>query len=325
MLYGLQIKIHAHWVDTCGVDHDLDSELPATTIYVYRFLDVADDNHTDGILDMAKTAPGVTRMRPVSIQEGDGAPLPTFVPTDSTDFNYNAATNTFEFSPISDVNTTLSTTMNIIDGSGRSVGNGLTIRGYSEVQDWTVNTASFDSVLAQIAAKSVPWLAQAAYPAGLIDTDAERLSLIQEAITQTELYLSIYQGIEYTPSPYGDADVLTGYVKGAFTQADPALAKTTSGVDSVGFASLVQHRTNYNIAEQNFLLSEVLNQDNNGTIDFYVDRDFANALGTGGLQNGLTLAAIAPVLPRRSGGLTGWVHRRRFSERRALDGTEVAI
>ena len=57
-LYGLQVHIHAHYVDTDGVDHDLDDELPATDIYIYRLLDIADNNHTDGKIAFVKTFDG---------------------------------------------------------------------------------------------------------------------------------------------------------------------------------------------------------------------------------------------------------------------------
>jgi membrane-associated phospholipid phosphatase len=273
-MFGVMIEVEAHPDDEPNVNLVPQG---SAQIYVYRYLDIADANHTDGILDMPKTAPGVDRQRPVDIEVGGGVGEPTFVVADPTNFHYASLDHYFSFQPQTSDGKMFSTTVQVVDGSGEVLPETLKIEGTPEVQQWTLDIPSFNLALLAVAAGSEAWVGSV--PSGLIDTGDERLKLITAAIARATDILQPYSpGLVYSADPTGDFDVVRGKLGTPPTDEDSALAVTSSLVDDQGIINLVLYRDEYGIPEQDFRLSQVLNQSNYGTIDFYLGRDVKEAV-----------------------------------------------
>ncbi|MDG0865163.1 choice-of-anchor D domain-containing protein, partial [Pelomonas aquatica] len=98
-LYGLKIHMHTHWVDKNGVDHNLDGQMPATDIYAYRFLDIADNRHEDGKIDFPRIAAGVGFTQKDGLTYyGDPAAKPQNIAV-GTGTNFSVAGDQIQFTP----------------------------------------------------------------------------------------------------------------------------------------------------------------------------------------------------------------------------------
>jgi hypothetical protein len=111
-LYGVKINIHAHWIDKDGVDHNLDGGLPATSIYAYRFLDIADNRHEDGKMDFSRTtAAGTYTQRDPLDYFGDPAAQPTNIAvTSGSDFSYAGGEVRFDPGSVGNLSSQLAVT-----------------------------------------------------------------------------------------------------------------------------------------------------------------------------------------------------------------------
>ena len=98
-LYGLKIHMHTHWVDKNGVDHNLDGQMPATDIYAYRFLDIADNRHDDGKMDFPRIAAGVGFTQKEGLTYyGDAAAKPQKIAV-GTGTDFSVAGDQIQFTP----------------------------------------------------------------------------------------------------------------------------------------------------------------------------------------------------------------------------------
>ncbi|MHB8955464.1 MAG: putative Ig domain-containing protein [Pirellulaceae bacterium] len=278
-----------------------EETLHDSTFYVYRYVDAADDNHDDGRVEMADTtndgAAGVIRFRALE-QRMPVAIRPTFSPASSDNFFFSDVLG-FAFDP-TETGQDLTTTLSVGAPNGMPAGT-LEMLGDGELVNIVIDEVAFRTVLDNLAA-GTPGGDQGAdaHELLMIDDVAERNQLVADVITRLELLLAPFRvpGLNGT---FGDSDD-GGWQRGNasvggkvveyndfLTDVCPAVpgeicpGSTTLGsahhVDNrenggVWTLSLPAERAKYSVAEENFRLSETLNERQNGHIDLYVDRYF---------------------------------------------------
>ncbi len=102
-LFGSRFHIDAYWIDRNGTRHDLGptAGLPTDDLYVYRFLDISDNRHSDARIDFPRTVvtldSSVKQSIPVAFN-GDASAKPTFsIPGDN--FSVSANHGGVQFHP----------------------------------------------------------------------------------------------------------------------------------------------------------------------------------------------------------------------------------
>ena len=290
-LYGVKVSIQ-------GYKHgEPESRLIDKEIFIYRYLDATDSKHDDGALEFPDTVNDglikVQRTRPIEPRMPPSA-RPTLSVASNT--NFDALLPAFGLSTIFDprqTNTDLTTTLKIEKPGGGQVGT-LVLKGDGVVQDWLVDTAVFSDVLVRLSTGAL--VGASAAERQLIDSGDERDSIVNNVITRTEALMGAFSGglNRSNASTVNSIDIN----KLAAESPCPAEGGCTLGnafiVDNSsngGVTGLVANRARFSRAEQNFRLSEALNEQLDGEVDTYIDRylelrDFA-ARGITALERAL--------------------------------------
>ncbi|KKL54960.1 hypothetical protein LCGC14_2260190, partial [marine sediment metagenome] len=300
-LYGVSMRVRIGQQGAAAPGDLLD-----TTVFVYRFLDAADSDHDDGMVEMMDTTNDgagdatVRRSRIFDVHFPDSA-KPTIELDDDAQFQFDEDTNTFIFDP-TETKQDLKTEIIITSPEpfDREVAR-MDIQGDGELLKIFVDTSAFLTVLEDLA-DGVPGGTQGAdaNEIQLIDNEDaagnpapnERSGFINTVIARMETLLDGFReegpdGVKGTADDGGWIRVTasTGAngvdLNDFLTDAD--VGATTLGrahlVDNeenggVWLLSLAAERAKYSEAEQNFRLSETLNEIMAGNIDVYVDRYF---------------------------------------------------
>jgi hypothetical protein len=286
-LYGARISIAGYQL---GSSHLLLDD----KVFVYRFVDAVDSDHADRILEFADTAAdgnaagSVTRTR--KILDFTGPANPTLQLSATPNFRVDNSTKTITFDP-TEIESDLSADISLITPEGSAVlGPGqLSVKADGVVQNWFVNRIAFESELARI------------FKAGTIATPiensflaspAQRVALVNAAIDHAVALLERGQpyapGLDLVSVPdkntiiFSDFSTPPGTLPGDLGKSstldngyDITGAKPLTGV-----ALLVHDRTNYSRSEQNFRLSEYLNESPSGEVFIYLENYFGHSYFT---------------------------------------------
>jgi hypothetical protein len=282
-------------------------------IFAYRFFDVADDGHGDGIVEMADTANdgvnGVVRQRSFLRSIGASA-APTFDVLNTAHFPETNFPNAFTFDPTATAND-LTTALRVMTPEGNIAG-ALTLLGDGTQQEWFVDIAVLNTVLTGLSTGAIAGATAAERL--LIDTAGERTAVINNVITRAETLLNAFDpgwtrvtAVTVNSVDVNVFDIANERIAGVPTATTLGSAFLVDNQQNGGMVNLIANRNSFNTSEQNFRLSEVLNELAVGQVDIYVDRyfsfqDFA-ALGIGALEN-----ALAKTLAHEIGHTGGLNH-----------------
>lgn len=282
-LYGVRIDIKAY------KQSEPSKILLERTSFVYRFVDVADDNHTDGKVEFADTAlNGVERKRPLKNMV-DGPAQPDLKSDDQATFP--ADKQQLSFNPASIGEHTGS--IKVMTPQGGEAGF-LNTRGIGQEQKIYFNTANLERALADLYNRSldvdmgkldrnkVTYADQAEQK--LIDTPEERSALASSIVTSAMSVLSSFSaGIQYVGGADGEAIRVETWDVAQCTLCDKntgviGLSQTLdNGIDpgrSPSVSEVLKERTKRSKPEMGFRLSRALNETPGAHIDMYVDRIF---------------------------------------------------
>jgi hypothetical protein len=261
---------------------DGSKQTDRTTYYLYRFIDATDANHNDKSIEFEDTVVNNTRSKTINLKVGSDTPQIT------TSNGFTVVGSTVQFTPTV-AGQNQAGTLTIKTPTGKDVGT-LTLLGDGEAkQKWFVdiNSAgsgsflnsiqnSFDTVMTV----SEKLLFGVFDGNGNLNFDpAKALSFINDVITEAETLLSPFSaGLErVSSSSPGTVSFDDWYWDSNDTNNLEALG-TAFVIDNKNgqFSTddINNNRTVYSNSEQNFRLSEALNENYNGNVDIYVDRYF---------------------------------------------------
>ncbi len=294
--YGIKIHIEATPED------DPDNKLIEKDIYVYRFVDAADDKHDDGAAEVPKTlndgSGGVTQRREVESKMPDNA-APIFEVEDSANLDIGtqgALLSSFIFDP-TETGDELQTKLKIKEPSEEEEIGEITLKGKSvDKQKVYVDEASF--LLEMLAQSNIPihgpvtltpaQQSDAYFPhdsTGFTQTEFDLISspdkidrIFDAAIAYAKALTQQFDmAIEFTSSPSADAIVYTNLYDTLFPFNNYTLSNTFTGLVEA-IPAEAQFRSEVldplllgkmNMAEATFRLSKILNQQfGGGVINF---------------------------------------------------------
>ncbi|MCH8990346.1 MAG: hypothetical protein IIA44_01155, partial [Acidobacteria bacterium] len=286
-LYGVRVIIKGWKHGEPGADPlPLDEK-----VYVYRFFDVADDDHDDGVVEFADTlndgVASVQRPR-VFEQHMHSAPPPTLTVASATHFAYLAGTIAL-FDPRA-TGTGLTTTLAVKNPEGAQVGT-LTMKGEGTPKNKiALNKPALLTVLKAIAdgtAANVNNILVTDNEKALFDTADERVAFALAMETRYKsLYSAFAEGLEYVAAD-GANTINYKWLTAANSCSFGTSKKVAGddGVDDIGkMTTAVKDRNKYNVSERNFRLAQTMNQDFKTNVYVNVDSFLECALVGGPLE-----------------------------------------
>lgn len=311
ILYGTRFTIQLGTRNRNGIWQPIDANGNIVTyssaykeeVFVYRLLDAADSLHGDGTIEMADTANdsfgGVKRERSLELKVAPNA-MPSLEVDDLTHFKYEDEEaldpasdpdyvpdwGIFTFDPTA-TGQDLSSIVRIKNPDGDEVGN-LTLKGDGELQEWYIDENAFLDALERLSTGAL--LGASPAELELIDTADKRQSIFDNVVANVEGLLSSFiAGWTRTSSPTStgiNIDVFSTTEArpdkdGNVVEAGSSIVGNAFLVDNRvnevdGIKELVAQRASYSVAEQNFRLSEALNEQASGEIDIYLDNIFGS-------------------------------------------------
>lgn len=299
-LYGVQLKIE--------FETGKGKSLGSSDLYIYRFLDVADDKHDDGIIEFADTIKdgfgNIDRKRNLEMRVG-----PNSEPILEVDDRNNFAVTGFPqkvlvFDPVGDPDTfdrDVQTTLSVRTPDDELVDTLLTKGDASPKFKINVNKSELQSVLAQIASGgdgNVNYILVTANERALFDTAAEQQAIADAVeVGLRDRFSQLSQGIEIVDGVGPDNAITVGWktrgrtqmptgqvfdsglfgASGEFTLAGIPVpgaphVQGGNGVDNADEVNtVIKESGNYNSAERNFRMSNALNQVPQTNLDVFVD------------------------------------------------------
>ena len=309
-LYGVRLDIFASLNSKPSMN--LITDVKQNEIFIYRYLDAADDNHSDATLEfppaLADGVGKVLRQRLVQFNMA-GSIWPTFQ-FDSTT-NFDNVDNTFVFDP-TQVGKGLTTTVHILTPiTGLANGNlqigQLKLLGEGTPQfKINVNIADLKqrmSDLAYDASKD-----RAAYP----DLDAQELALISDKATQSLVAQDMMTRLTALFAPYSNAiQVENGTTDAETILVSYSLMMRPDGRDGESFIdnraaieALVKDRNMYSTTVQDFVYSMATNRVYKDAATVFLLDTLDDPTLTG-LGNSLTAGELANALADVAGHEVG--------------------
>ena len=314
-LYGAKVTIEGYKFGELG-DLLIDQEF-----FIYRFLDAADDNHTDGIVEFADTIndglANIQRARPLNFLMPN-AIRPTLTVADATNFDFLPITESLLFDP-RQTQENLMTTLTIASPNGNTVGTLEMLGDGTPKFQLFVNKPDLITTLANIANGTAVGINANLTAAeielfdnlaadGVTAAPNERSNLadeIEDAIY--DLYSSFSAGIELANA----ASTSSVNFNWETTATDLFFGTSApDGVDNFADQTTVVNNRNMNSRTvNNFLLSEATNQDLTSDVRVFVDSHLEwNLNGQGDLSRAELINALAYTAAHEGGHTLGLNH-----------------
>jgi hypothetical protein len=284
VFYGAKFQVYAYYKSNPSTN--LIQDPKQNTFYVYRFLDAADDNHTDGRVELSPTAPGVTRTLNFTFMTGGSSVTPTLT-NDNTD-NFGVSVGGFFSSPSFTLHPTdrgddQESTITIMTPDKETVASDWTIRGDGKKTEVYIDQFSIREQLLSLQNN----------PAVTLNPEE------QEAIG---IFVSniVQETVQHAQSLLSEATNLVTFVGAASSDTiDVSAVSSLAGVappqtlgisyynggqvapdfDYAGITKLIDNASMYSTAELNFRLSKLLNQSDSGVVKIAVLPFFSNFAG----------------------------------------------
>ncbi|QLE56855.1 Ig-like domain-containing protein [Nostoc sp. TCL26-01] len=256
-----------------------------TTYYLYRFIDATDADHNDKQIEFEDTLVNGTRTKPISLKAGSATPQI------SASGAFSASGSTVQFKPTS-VGLDQSGTLTIKTPTGKDVGT-LNLKGDGEPkQKWFVDVSSFfnpddftdaiENTFSNDMTTNEKLIFGTANTGGTVVFDAGKASaFINDVIAEAAGLLNPFSaGLErVTSSSSGtvDFDDWEAESLDLFDDKYPTLGSAFIVDNENGqynIDDIYTNRTKYSTSEQNFRLSEALNENYDGHVDIYFNRYF---------------------------------------------------
>ncbi len=271
-LYGSKITITERVQDADG-----NQTVTKEEIFVTRYVDATDDNHTDAQTEFNDAVvDGVAREVPLEVKGTDGL---TVEVADTTHFQASNSKITFDPGATG----SQSTQLNFKYDGGNDVPGAIALKGKgAEVQKFLVDTASIVTTLAAIAngTDANTTANTTAAEKQLFDNsdnamppaaNTERADIAAAIKTKTEAFFTPYNA-GLAPGAAGDSNLMT--LKFLTTSSGGLLGDSApgGGIDKAAdIKSVVDDRADWSKAEQNFRLDKAINQSFTGTVESYIN------------------------------------------------------
>ncbi len=284
-LYGIKLGVKGY------EEGNPSNELFNEEFHIYRFLDAADSDHGDGVVELADTANdgggGVVRSRPIEYIVANGA-MPKLEVEDGTHFSFDSSTKELKFDP-TETEQDLTTSVKILSPDSEEIGS-LTLKGDGEKLKIFIDRNAFLKSLEDLANGTLGGASDS--EKGLINSSSERNNVVNGVISRIEdtLLKDFAPGWEFVDSPTNAVkvdvfDTTTARVPVSITSGPIGASFLVRGsrlsnyldfdnqiLNRIYHASRLENSENLSKAARNFLLSEALNERNAGeVIDIYLN------------------------------------------------------
>ncbi len=273
-LYGIKLGVKGY------EQGNPSNELINEEFHIYRFLDAADSDHTDGVVELADTANdgsgGVVRSRPIEYIVASDA-MPKLEVEDETHFSFDSSTKELKFDP-TETKQDLTTSVKILSSSSEEVGS-LRLKGDGEKLKIFIDRNAFLRSLDDLAVGRILGAIDVEQP--LIEE--KRTEIVTGVISWIEdtLLKDFARGWEFVNSPSTNGVTMNVFdTRAARFDSETARGVTRGNPNLNNLQSFINK--NISKAEKHFRLSEELNEGNTGgLIDIYLDnifrqQDFSN-------------------------------------------------
>ncbi len=315
-LYGAKVTINA-WAS----DDPSTLLINNKNVYIYRFLDAADSKHDDGVVEMQDTtndgAGGVWRER--GLDDLTGVAKPVLNIADTTNFSNIELPNKFLFDPTVTQND-LTAQLTITDPDGTQAGT-LTLKGDGVRQTYYVDTNAFMTELTALSTNP----ALTATERGLLDTAAKRQAIIDGTLARVAtLDTPFAAGVDRVSSSAGATTIFNTFdtAAGVTTYGQSAVIDNTGngGLETAG--GLLAKRTTYSVSEQDFRLSETLDENTGKTVAMHL-RNFFDGVDSVTAQ--AVINGIAKSMAHEMGHSVGLNHTAGNGKSTGLPGATTDI
>jgi uncharacterized protein YjiK len=277
VLYGSKISITEVTGKSDGSKHTQKS-----SYFLYRFVDATDADHEDKRIEFEDSLVGVSRSKAIDMRAGGAAP------TLSASGAFSVAGSDVQFAPTA-VSNNQSGTLTIKAPNGNNVGTVSLLGDGQAKQRWQIdidtffNGDDFMDAMSNAFASDMTEVEKAIFGtangAGTLVFDAVKtLAFVNDVVAEAERLLAPFSaGVERVTSSDSNTVVFDDLEKDFFEGGGGELGTAFIVDNSSGSYSTAEIRTNrsqYSKAEQNFRLSEALNEDLGGHVDIYVDQYF---------------------------------------------------
>lgn len=292
-----------------------------TNYYLYRFIDGTDADHNDKQIEFEDTLVNGTRTKPISLKAGSATPQL------SASGAFSTSGSTVQFKPTS-VGLDQSGTLTIKTPTGKDVGT-LKLKGDGEPkQKWFVDVSSFfnpddftdaiENAFANDMTTNEKLIFGTPNGSGTVVFDSTKAStFISDVIAEATGLLNPFSaGLErVTSSSSGTVDFDDWEAESLDLFDEPA--------PTLGYAFIVDNkngqfniddiynkRTIYSKAEQNFRLSEALNENYDGHVDVYLNRYFTEQMADWTRQQ--LVRSLGKTIAHELGHNVGLNHTNKF-------------